>query len=71
MRRVVFDGSFGPYIGEFPQDADSTWLQAKPFDVAFMHWRTELEKRRDVFLVYCSAATAVADRVRRFLEDDV
>jgi hypothetical protein len=71
MRRVVFAGSFGPYIGEFPQGADRSWLQQKEFDVAFGHWRRDLEARRDVFLGYCGAASAVADRVSRFLEADV
>jgi hypothetical protein len=50
MRRVVFDSSFGPYIGEVPRDANRSWLQTKDFDVPFGYWRTQLERRRDVFL---------------------
>jgi predicted nucleotide-binding protein with TIR-like domain len=71
MRRVVFDSSFGPYIGEFPQGADSSWLRTNEFDVPFEYWRRHLEVRRDVFLGYCGAASTLADRVLRFLEDDV
>lgn len=71
MRRVVFDSSFGPYIGEFPEDADRSWLQTKEFDVPFGYWRRQLERRRDVFLGYCGAASDLARELLTFLEEDV
>jgi hypothetical protein len=71
MRRVVFDSSFGPYIGEFPRASDRSWLDTKAFDVPFGYWRTELERRCDVFLGYCSAASDLAGRLLTFLEDDL
>jgi hypothetical protein len=71
MRRVVFDGSFGPYIGTFPQDADQTWLDSHEFKVTFGYWQKELERRRDVFLGYSGASTQTADLLRDFLERDI
>jgi hypothetical protein len=71
LRRVVFESSFGPYIGQFPEDADSAWLQTKAFEVPFGYWRDQLEERRDVFFGYCGAASDLARRLLTFLEEDV
>lgn len=71
LRRVVFDSSFGPFIGEFPQGADRSWLETKAFAVPFGYWRAKLERRRDVFLGYCGAATDLAVRLAAFLEEDL
>lgn len=71
MRRVVFDGNFGYYIGEFPEGADKSWLSTKQFETCFGHWRTRLEKRRDVFLGYCSGSSATARILRDFLEQEI
>lgn len=71
MRRVVFDRSFGPYIGTFPDGADRSWLNTKAFEVSFSHWRSHLDKRRDVFLGYCGRSAGTAHNLRRFLEKDV
>jgi hypothetical protein len=71
MRRVVFDGSFGPYIGTFPSGADKTWLDSQEFNVTFGYWRRELERRRDVFLGYSGASTPIAASLREFLEKDI
>jgi hypothetical protein len=71
LRRVVFDSSFGPYIGEFPKGVGGSWLQSKNFDVPFGYWRTQLARRRDVFLGYCGAASALAKELLAFLEDDL
>jgi hypothetical protein len=71
MRRVVFDPSFGPYIGTFPPGADKTWLDSQEFDVTFRYWREALEQRRDVFLGYSGASTQLATQLREFLEKDV
>lgn len=71
MRRVVFGSNFGPYIGEFPENADKQWLSGKEFKVAFGHWREALSSRRDFFLGYCSAATKTAKQIRQFLEKQI
>jgi hypothetical protein len=71
MRRVVFDGSFGPYIGTFSADADKTWLDSHEFNVTFGYWRRELERRKDVFLGYSGASTPTAVLLREFLENDI
>ena len=68
MRRVVFSHNFGPYIGEFPDNANKSWLKTKDFKVAFGHWTEELRDRRDFFLGYCSAAETQAKQVREYLE---
>jgi hypothetical protein len=71
MRRVVFDDSFGPYIGSFPQGADASWLQTRAFEVPFDYWAKQLTRRRDVFLGYCGAASDLAHKLRSFLEKQV
>jgi hypothetical protein len=71
MRRVVFDGAFGPYIGIFPANATKTWLDSQEFTVTFGYWRKELVRRRDVFLGYSGASTPIAALLRDFLEKDI
>ena len=69
MRRVVFDNSFHGRIGEFPPDADVQWLDTRDFSTPFAVWQRELAERRDVFLGYCSASTATARAIKRFLTE--
>ena len=71
MRRVVFDRSFGPYIGTFPAGADRSWLATKAFQVCFAHWQTHLDNRRDIFLGYCGRSSDTAANLRTFLETDM
>ena len=71
MRRVVFDGNFGPFIGVFPDGADRSWLNTKAFEVAFMHWLRRLKDRRDVFLGYCGSSSGTAENLIRLLENDI
>ena len=72
MRRVVFDMSFGPYVGVFPDDADKSWLDTPQFEVVFKtHWGSQLKARKDVFFGYCSQASATAGELRSFLESEV
>jgi hypothetical protein len=66
-RRVVFDNSFGGYVGEFDGEADLSWLHSEAFKVPFLYWRQLLEERSDVFLGYSSGAVATAEAVKRFL----
>lgn len=69
MRRVVFDDSFGPFIGGFAPGADETWLDSKQFEVPFSYWRKALDRRRDVFLGYSGASTSTAVLLRNILEE--
>jgi hypothetical protein len=60
LRRVVFDGTYKGWVGIIPSRPTPKWLTTPQFTVPFGHWRRELEKRRDVFLGYCSASEKVA-----------
>ena len=66
-RRVVFDMSFGGYVGEFDPNADLGWLHTDDFRVPFGYWKNLLDERRDVFLGYCSTSAKSADAVKRYL----
>lgn len=66
-RRVVFDMSFGGYVGEFEPDADVRWLHCDHFRVPFLYWKNQLEDRRDVFLGYCSSSSTTAAAIKRYL----
>ena len=66
-RRVVFDSSFGGYVGEFDADADARWLHTDEFRVPFQYWKELLVERRDVFLGYCSASQATAAAIKDYL----
>jgi len=67
-RRVVFDWSFGGYVGEFDPAADVAWLHTTEFRVPFGYWTDLLDERRDVFLGYSSKSSATAAAVKRFLQ---
>ena len=54
-------------IGEFPPDAGADWFESHDFTTPFTAWQRELAERRDVFLGYCSASTATAHAIKRFL----
>jgi hypothetical protein len=71
IRRVVFDNSYGGYVGEFPAAADRTWLASDAFRVPFDLWKQQLDQRRDVFLGYCSSSAATASSLKRFLIEDL
>ena len=66
-RRVVFDMSFGGYVGEFDANASLEWLHTQEFRVPFHYWTDLLEERRDVFLGYSSSSEATAASIKRFL----
>jgi len=67
LRRVVFNNSFGGYVGEFPSDANVDWLHTDEFRVPFGYWRSLLDERRDVFLGYCSSSADTAAAIKRYL----
>jgi CAP12/Pycsar effector protein, TIR domain len=70
LHRLVFDSSFGGQIAEMPPDADRSWLDTKAFGTPFAIWQRQLEKRRDVFLGYCSASASIAQEIKGWLIDD-
>ena len=71
IRRVVFDNSYDGYIGEFPATADRSWLSTNAFRVPFNLWKQQLDRRRDVFLGYCSSSVTTAKSLKRFLQDEL
>jgi len=66
-RRVVFDMSFGGYVGEFDSNSDLSWLHTDEFRVPFHYWRELLKQRRDIFLGYCSSSQVTAAAIKRYL----
>jgi hypothetical protein len=69
-RRVVFDSSYGGYVGAFPSSADRGWLSTDSFLVPFKYWKDQLSRRRDVFLGYCSSSEGTAQNLKRFLQSN-
>ncbi|MCB1901827.1 MAG: nucleotide-binding protein [Rhodocyclaceae bacterium] len=67
LRRVVFDSSFGGYVGQYAADSDVSWLHTAEFRVPFNYWKAQLEERRDIFLGYCSSSSATAAAIKRYL----
>ena len=68
LRRVVFDPTFGGFVGEIPPDSSRDWLKTPEFRVPFGYWRTQLNARRDVFLGYCSSSRTTAASLKNFLQ---
>ena len=71
LRRVIFDRSYHGYVGVFPPNGDRRWLKTDAFRVPFKFWKTQLLKRRDVFLGYCSTSVTIAKQLKRFLTKDL
>lgn len=69
LRRVVFDASYKGYVGIIPENPTPKWLTTKEFKVPFKFWREQLERRRGVFLGYCSSSTATAQKIKHFILD--
>lgn len=55
---------------EIKSSASVDWLEEWLFKQAVDHWAQEVRKCRDVFLGYCSEATATANSLRLFLQDE-
>jgi len=68
LRRVVFDMSFGGYVGQFGANANLGWLHCDEFKVPFKYWTDQLDERRDVFLGYCSKSEVAAQAIKRYLQ---
>jgi hypothetical protein len=67
LRRVVFDMSYGGFVGLFAPDADVDWLHTEDFVVPFKYWSALLDERRDVFLGYSSLSKKTAAVIKRYL----
>lgn len=67
LRRVVFNSSFGGYVGEFDGNADVSWLHTDEFLVPFKYWRKQLDDRSDIFLGYCKKSEHIAAAIKRHL----
>jgi hypothetical protein len=67
LRRVVFDMSYGGYLGTFAHDQQVDWLHSDEFRVPFNYWLALLSERQDVFLGYSSASDATAQAIKRYL----
>jgi predicted nucleotide-binding protein len=48
-----------------------TWLGTDSFSIPFGRWIGALQRRRDIFLGYCSSSEATARQVKTFLEQDI
>lgn len=70
LRRVVFDSSFGGYVGQFAADENLGWLHSDEFRVPFSYWKKQLERRSDIFLGYCSSSSGTAAAVRHYLHGE-
>jgi hypothetical protein len=68
LRRVLFDMSFGGYLGEFGATSDVGWRPEPDFRVPFTYWRSLLAERRDTFLGYSSKSSGTAAAVKRYVE---
>jgi predicted nucleotide-binding protein len=68
MRRVVFDPTFGGFVGEIPPKTGPEWLKKEQFRVPFGYWRMQLSQRRDVFLGYCSSSRTTAAALKHYLQ---
>ena len=66
--RVVFDYTFGGYLGRFPPDADGSWLLTDDFLVPFGYWKAQMDERRDLFLGYCSRSAETAGTIKQYLQ---
>jgi hypothetical protein len=67
LPRVVFDKSFGGYVGEFEANSDVGWLHTAEFRVPFGYWLALLNQRQDVFLGYSSKSEVTAAAIKRYL----
>jgi hypothetical protein len=67
LPRVVFDKSFGGYVGEFEANSDVGWLHTEEFRVPFGYWLALLNQRQDVFLGYSSKSEVTAAAIKRYL----
>ena len=70
-RRLIFNPSAGLEIVFVPAHSDASWLSTTAFQGPFANWRQRLDRRRDVFLGYCSSSDGPASNLKRFLEQEL
>jgi Predicted nucleotide-binding protein containing TIR-like domain len=66
-QRVVFNYNYGQTIQHFTASDDALWLKSINFLSVFDYFKTELFKRRDIFLGYCSSSAATAQKIKEYL----
>jgi hypothetical protein len=71
MPRVVFDTQFKDYIARCQQDCGSCWLESPEFQHAWGGWKYSLDQRRDVFLGYSGKSVGPAQKIKRYLEENL
>jgi predicted nucleotide-binding protein len=65
-RHGIFNSDIKPVV--LPGDATESWLKSRAFQAFLPKWAERVRERRDVFLGYCSKGSAVALKLRSFLE---
>lgn len=70
-RRLMFSRSAGLEIAYVPEYSDAEWLNTNAFRGPFANWLGKLDRRRDVFLGYCSSSKGLAENLKRFLVMDL
>ena len=65
--RGVFEQNFGEFIAEFPSDVDATWVNSPLCSMAVDKWMAQIQRRRDIFMGYCSRAQETAGRIKQFI----
>lgn len=67
-QRILFH-DHEPNVVSIPLDDDSRF-ESNEFRGAFEQWKSQLEKRKDVFLGYCSRSVKTAEHLKSYLEKD-
>lgn len=67
-QRTVFNYNFGPNMGFFNENDDEQWLTTNDFMVPFQYWKDDLDKRKDIFIGYCSSASKTAQQIIDYLK---
>ncbi len=67
----MFDQNYYGYVGKIPRNPRLAWLSSKGFQIPFKFWKQQLEKRRDLFLGYCSTSADTALELKEFSENEL
>jgi hypothetical protein len=66
-QRTVFNGAFGNAIGVYQRGDGISWLETTLFMTPFRHWLDKLNRKKDVFLGYCSGSAGTVAAVKHYL----
>jgi hypothetical protein len=69
-RGITWTGAGYPILF-IPETAGPDWLADDAFALRFNVWLDQVAERHDLFLGYCSKSKRTAQKIRRFLTDDV